>query len=185
MLLLSIPTPCHENWNAMLPNEQGAFCNACAKTVVDFTGMSDDEVRQYFLQHRGQKTCGRFDTAQVAAPGIDLPALFSSSLPYWKKFLAAVIIAFGSLLTGCANSVQGEPRVTGDSVAVDMLPTAKALDTSKPATRLMGDTVEYPVKTPAIRLDSPKRACSPIMGKIMVRDSAQRSKPVKSMRSKN
>ena len=185
MLLLSIPTPCHENWEAMLPNEQGAFCNACAKTVVDFTGMSDDEVKQYFLQHRGQKTCGRFDTAQVAAPGIDLPALFSSSLPYWKKFLAAVIIAFGSLLTSCANNALGEPRITGDTIDVAMMPPAPVVDTTKPVTRLMGDTVEYPVKAPAIRHSSQKPACSPVMGKIMVRDTTQRSKPVKSVKPKD
>ncbi|HSC39235.1 MAG TPA: hypothetical protein VLD19_15235, partial [Chitinophagaceae bacterium] len=159
MLLLSIPTPCHENWDAMLPNEQGAFCHACAKTVVDFTGMSDDEVKQYFLQHQGQKTCGRFDTAQVAAPGIDLPTLFSSTLPYWKKFLAAVIIAFGSLFTSCTDTVAGNTRVTGDTVDVAMLPPAPVIDTAKPVTRLLGDTVAYP--------DSPKPACSPVMGKII------------------
>ncbi len=40
MLKLSIPKPCHEDWAAMTPNEQGRHCAVCAKTVTDFTQMS-------------------------------------------------------------------------------------------------------------------------------------------------
>lgn len=54
-----IPQPCHENWNGMRPLENGRFCNACAKTVVDFSMMSDDEVLHYF-SHTSGNICGRF-----------------------------------------------------------------------------------------------------------------------------
>jgi len=39
-LQLSIPEPCHENWHQMTPTEQGRFCNACSKEVVDFSMMN-------------------------------------------------------------------------------------------------------------------------------------------------
>lgn len=56
---LSIPEPCHENWNRMTPTQQGRFCNACAKQVVDFSAMSDAEVLNYFSGIKNEKVCGR------------------------------------------------------------------------------------------------------------------------------
>jgi len=32
---ISIENPCHEDWQKMLPESQGRFCQACEKTVVD------------------------------------------------------------------------------------------------------------------------------------------------------
>ena len=49
MLKITIPQPCHEDWDKMLPNPRGRHCNACAKTVVDFSIMSDVEVQQFFI----------------------------------------------------------------------------------------------------------------------------------------
>ncbi|GAB2821749.1 carboxypeptidase-like regulatory domain-containing protein [Ferruginibacter profundus] len=56
---LSIPEPCHEDWQNMNPTEQGRFCNACAKQVVDFSTMSDREVLNYFSTIKNEKVCGR------------------------------------------------------------------------------------------------------------------------------
>jgi len=41
---ISIPKPCHENWDAMHPREQGRHCDACDKTVIDFTEKSEKEI---------------------------------------------------------------------------------------------------------------------------------------------
>src|SRR5690606_36105847 len=59
---ISIPNPCHENWNEMLPEEKGRFCLSCQKCVLDFTKLSDDEILKS-LQKPNQ--CGRFSNQQL------------------------------------------------------------------------------------------------------------------------
>ncbi len=58
-LFLRIPEPCHEDWQAMLPQEKGRHCLACQKTVTDFTKMSDREIIDFFekKQKRRQTDC--------------------------------------------------------------------------------------------------------------------------------
>ena len=56
---LSIPEPCHQNWNEMTPTQQGRFCNSCAKQVVDFSTMSDTQVLHYFSSIKNENVCGR------------------------------------------------------------------------------------------------------------------------------
>jgi len=45
---LSIPKPCHENWDAMSPVEKGRFCGSCQKQVVDFSNMNDWQIAEFF-----------------------------------------------------------------------------------------------------------------------------------------
>lgn len=59
-----IPQPCHVNWQQMEPVEQGRFCNACTKTVIDFSMMTDAEIVQHFSATSGN-ICGRFYTGQL------------------------------------------------------------------------------------------------------------------------
>lgn len=61
----TIPEPCHENWNAMTPDEQGRFCSLCSKSVTDFTQMSNDEIIIYLKVNKEEKVCGRFRTDQL------------------------------------------------------------------------------------------------------------------------
>ena len=62
-LRISIPDPCHQNWNQMQPNEKGRFCDTCKLTVVDFTKMSNEEIKTYLLNK--SYVCGRFDCTQL------------------------------------------------------------------------------------------------------------------------
>ncbi|HHH49398.1 MAG TPA: T9SS type A sorting domain-containing protein [Saprospiraceae bacterium] len=48
----------------MTVNEKGRYCNKCAKTVVDFSQVSDELLAQLFIQKKG-KICGRFNTSQL------------------------------------------------------------------------------------------------------------------------
>lgn len=63
-LRVSIPEPCHENWNHMSPTDKGRHCNSCDKVVVDFSTMSDTQIVDYF-KAVNTKTCGRFRSDQL------------------------------------------------------------------------------------------------------------------------
>lgn len=109
MLKISIPAPCHEDWNKMTPDETGRHCNSCAKSVVDFTGMSDEEVKHFFLNKKEEKICGRFKQIQLQQLIIELPQnILSIEMPLWKKFLAACLIVFSTTLFSCETKINDQ-----------------------------------------------------------------------------
>jgi hypothetical protein len=61
---VSIPKPCHENWDKMNPTEKGRFCDVCDKEVMDFSSMSNAEIADFFKTSKGPG-CGNFRTDQV------------------------------------------------------------------------------------------------------------------------
>jgi hypothetical protein len=110
MLKISIPTPCHQDWGAMIPNEPGRHCTSCAKTVIDFTGMSDEEVKYFFINKKEENVCGRFKNGQLHRIVIELPQnIFYIPMPGWKKFLVASLMVFSTTLFSCDTAIKGKP----------------------------------------------------------------------------
>jgi hypothetical protein len=66
LMRISIPKPCHEDWNQMSPDDKGRFCLSCQKTVVDFTKMDKSEIQQYFQTALNEKVCGRIKATDLA-----------------------------------------------------------------------------------------------------------------------
>ncbi len=63
--IITIPKPCTENWEVMVPGEKGKFCSACQKTVTDFTLLSDSEIIKVLQKAGTGHHCGRFYESQL------------------------------------------------------------------------------------------------------------------------
>lgn len=105
---LAIPQPCHENWYNMTPSQQGRFCSACAKEVVDFTGMSDTELLHYFLDKKSEKICGRIYPDQLNRQVTK--TIYPQKKKFWYWNYAALLLFFFSKSGGA--KAQGQIRVT-------------------------------------------------------------------------
>jgi len=108
---ISIPKPCHENWDAMHPGEQGRHCDACDKTVIDFTKSSDSEIGEYFAEHAGTRICGYFRKSQLHIVPSRLHASLlqlhaSASRNIKRHALRAIALFFIGMImsmTGCTS----------------------------------------------------------------------------------
>jgi len=106
-LYVHIPEPCHENWENMSPETQGRFCQSCAKTVIDFSSMTDQEVLQYFARQQGS-TCGRFANDQLERA---LQPTRVSSKKNWKWLVASLVTMIVSVRSHAQKAVQGKKEV--------------------------------------------------------------------------
>lgn len=109
---ITIPKPCHEDRNKMTPNEKGSFCSKCAKTVIDFTQKTNEEIKDFLTEQSGKKVCGRFMNHQLDQPlksiDIFIPLyLLPKKLSFNKAFVLAIFISFGTNLFSC-SSQKGE-----------------------------------------------------------------------------
>jgi hypothetical protein len=149
MMHIQIPKPCHEDWNAMTPEGNGRFCGSCAKTVVDFTQMSDAEVQNYFLQRSSEKLCGRFTRSQLKRITIEIPAAtLQMRLPVWKRFLVASLLAFSTLLFSCDATVKQPPPATEATGTAGVTTPDTGNVTETP--HLLGDT-SVPLPPPPLK----------------------------------
>lgn len=103
-LEITIPKTCHENWDKMSAVSSGMYCSSCQKEVVDFIDFSEQELREYFLNHIGEKTCGRLSKSQLTLKPHypDTGTLWSKLRP---KLLAASVLVFPLTLKASTGSL--------------------------------------------------------------------------------
>lgn len=115
---VTIPTPCHEDWNKMQPDQQGRFCRSCSKTVVDFTHMLPEEIRKYFIQNNDKRICGHFRTEQLDTIQLTIPeSIFRRRHTFRNAFLLALLLAMGTSLFSCSDPKGRKVRI--DDVVID------------------------------------------------------------------
>lgn len=146
-IALKIPEPCHENWNRMTTVEQGRFCHSCAKTVIDFSVMTDDEILDHFSKSTGN-VCGRFMTKQLNR-SIDVPGHHRKRYSWqyvWNMLLAMFL--HGSAANAQQNPLQGKVAVTAQQARPLQQNLSGGFDIPKPkrlAVKLIDEESNQPV----------------------------------------
>ncbi|RAR72586.1 hypothetical protein [Flavobacterium aciduliphilum] len=94
---LEIKTPCHENFNNMISNANGSFCNSCAKNVIDLSTKTNREVAQFIAEAKDKNICVRLNVSQLEQ------TFEYETHPKNNNFKYAVAVAASILVT--SNSV--------------------------------------------------------------------------------
>ncbi|AXG74090.1 hypothetical protein DVK85_07470 [Flavobacterium arcticum] len=109
---ISIPEPCNENWGEMTPNDTGRFCDNCSKTVIDFSKMTDNEIKNYLIAQEGKSVCGHFRTDQVKRITITIPSqMLFSQTQFHKIFLLALLFTMGTTLLSCSDNAGNKQKI--------------------------------------------------------------------------
>jgi hypothetical protein len=98
-LTIQMNTPCHENWNGMIPTEEGRFCNNCQKPVINFVELTDQQLLEYFLEHP-YPVCGRMLTTQRDHQFVHSTAKTNRSL----SPVAATLLTLTTITTEAVHS---------------------------------------------------------------------------------
>jgi hypothetical protein len=113
---VSINKPCHENWDIMEPNEKGAFCLSCQKSVIDFSNKTTNEIKSFFRSIADtEKVCGRFKEEQLTELTFDD---FFARFKKWilsKKIAVVMFFVLGLSLFSC-QTTKHEPLMGDVSI---------------------------------------------------------------------
>jgi carboxypeptidase-like protein len=129
-----IPQPCHEDWNKMTLTQQGKFCSACNKQVVDFSLMSDNQILN-FLSNQPGKLCGRFDAEQLQRPLVETKIKKKKS--WWMALTMPLLFLFD-------KSEAQQVYINDDSI-INVKATKNSL------LRIVNDLEYYPTKDISIK----------------------------------
>lgn len=107
MKYIQIQTPCSEDWNAMKPNENGAFCQSCAKNVLDLTRMSTTEIQSVLRQNQDQSICTRIQNTQLDSLNLEFERWSKGTRFHMQRaMVASLLIVFGLTLFSCTDEQQ-------------------------------------------------------------------------------
>jgi hypothetical protein len=98
---LEIKTPCNENFDKMIPNSNGSFCNSCAKNVIDLSTKTNSEVARFIAENKNKSICARLKTSQLEEE-FEINEISKSN-----NFKYAVAVAASVLLT---SNVVGQEK---------------------------------------------------------------------------
>lgn len=95
---LHISKPCSENWENMESSDSGNYCDVCAKTVVDFTHLSQLEISKQVQKSTGN-ICARVTQTQLNMPLVNLEKSTEYKIPY-SNVAAGLMLATTMLAAG-------------------------------------------------------------------------------------
>lgn len=147
---ISIPKPCHEDWDKMTPDETGRFCSVCVKTVVDFTTMLPYEIQHFFIQNQNKSICGRIRKSQLDSITIQIPhTVLYTQTQYHKMFLLALFIAMGTTLFSCSDKNGDKQKINKVEVIEDHSEKNRTtIGLTLPSKHNYNNTVQQPPQSP-------------------------------------
>lgn len=170
---IEINDPCHENWDAMTPNEKGAFCLSCQKNVIDFSKKTIDDIKDFFNElPLTEKVCGRFKEKQLHELTFDH---FFEQFKGWKlmqKAALVVFFVFGMSLFGQAQKNPKHQNMTmKGEVAFVPQDTVKKKPVKDSVKVVTPNNDHHIMGGPRFIPDPPKKEPKKLMGKpAVVRD---------------
>ncbi|MEO3403143.1 hypothetical protein AAFN85_04525 [Mucilaginibacter sp. CAU 1740] len=104
---ITIPEPCHQQWQQMTAESNGRYCDHCCKTVVDFSVMSNEEIITHLSANHN--VCGRFEKQQLATLQNNTPD--KNTWRYFRRamLVAASVIGFAPIVGAKANAALLSP----------------------------------------------------------------------------
>ncbi|WP_312322329.1 hypothetical protein [Soonwooa sp.] len=154
---ISIPKPCHENWDQMTPAEKGKYCGICSKNVTDLTTMSDDQILNEL-----QSNTDICVVANHSQMNRNLEYSFINSL--FSKFALGVILTSAGIVSINAQQKENQQTTKGKVTHI-----SANKDTNN--VRVMGKMAYIPPKKDTIR--KPFR-----LGKIAAYPNKDKANPI-------
>lgn len=149
---ITIPEPCHEDWNKMSPKDNGRFCLSCSKTVVDFTAMLPEEIQHFFIQNQNENVCGRFKKSQLDTITIQIPSrVLYAQTNYYKIFVLALFVSMGTTLFSCADKDGNKNKIDKIEIVDN---ASQNEDDNEPVSWCYGHEFESKKRTEKTREDS-------------------------------
>ena len=115
---IKIPQPCQEDWTGMELNDEGRFCKHCAKSVIDFTGFTDQQLHNYFETHRNSSICGRIPVSKLNTR-FEIPKPKKSFSGWWLLPALAGISLPTSAQTSQQSLEQTDPKLIDSTISIE------------------------------------------------------------------
>ena len=171
---ISINEPCHENWDKMTPNQQGAFCLSCQKNVVDFSKKTIPEIKSFFTDLAStEKVCGRFEEKQLEELSFDD---FFNRFKNWhfvKKAAVICFFIFGLTLFSCEpkteNHTMGEAVAINVTTKIECVKDTTQVEMLKGAVAFVDTNKKHLTGQPVVMHTQGKKEEHYLKGKVKVR----------------
>ncbi len=124
---LQIPEPCTVPWESMTPAENSQrHCASCAKNVIDFSTMSDDEILHFFQANTGN-VCGRLRVDQLNRQ-LAKPVHYTRPANWWKRAAVLPLLLLSKEMLAQARYANARARDKNETVQLDSMQSHTTID---------------------------------------------------------
>jgi hypothetical protein len=150
---ISIPNPCHEDWEKMIPGEKGRFCLSCKNTIVDFSKMNDEQIIASIKDNF--TLCGRLSRNQLNRP-ISTKIYQPRIISWWQTLSFTLLSIFSSRMEAKEHeniliksiNINDNSKINSNSELSKLEPNVK--NNAEKHITLKGKVLDFDTKQPLI-----------------------------------